>query len=712
MPTVPLSPQIAAENNPTPRLSVNAPAATFGGDVAGSLTKFGGELGRGGNELFARGIAMQDLYNHSIANQASADYMEKVGKLHADYNSLQGKDAVAAYPQYIESLKTARREMQDNLPNEATQKMFESSSLGTMGRTIFNGAGHAAAENKRFAMGAAKAQVDASRNAALQNPTDEASFQANLKLTVDNTTAQWKLQGADDETIKNAVRNSVSDLWVDRINGLARTQPFAADKMLSEATKNGLINGEKLGQITNTVRNAMHTVGARNISNSVRSGSDLSWGAKIVTPAQAKMAIGSFESGNNYQALGVEVFGKNGQSRGRALGKYQVMPENLLPWLKEAGLPSMTPQEFLNSPSAQDKVFDTVFGRYMRETGSFNEAASKWFTGRTIAEAGNAKDANGTNVPQYLLATNAVLARNAGLPEQIAAGRTQAQTQSPDDVLFGDYVEQRIIADHNMQQASVRDQMYTNRQTVEGGLVGGKDGKLPTTIEELKAQSPEIDAAWNNLPASEQRRYMNILARNAKGDTNWTDDKLKTYQRLKGMAQSDPAAFLDEDIITADLPLSARKELIGLQVQKKSKSEADPRVTHGMQVLRPTLQAAGITPDRKDDYYRFMGALQGALDDYADQNKKPADAKTIQEIGQRLLQEQAGTGWFSNSKLYELEVPKAEREKIVSDPFWASRGITPTDDQIQRIYVRQKYNQLYGGKPKAAVAGPSVPMSR
>jgi hypothetical protein len=204
---------------------------------------------------------------------------------------------------------------------------------------------------------------------------------------------------------------------------------------------------------------------------------------------------------------------------------------------------------------------------------------------------------------------------------------------------------------------------------------------------------------------------MGVMATMAKSDVAMTDARLKEYQRLKGEAQKDPAAFLDEDVVSADLPMSAKKELVNDQVKKKANAEADPRVTQALQVLRPTLDAAGIsrTGDQQG-YDQYVGALQGALEDFRTNNKRPPNAKEVGEIGQRLLQSVAGTGWLRNDQVYNVSVPDAERSKILSDPFWAERGIVPTDDQVQRIYARQIYQKLYGGTTKANT--PNVPTSK
>jgi hypothetical protein len=111
---------------------------------------------------------------------------------------------------------------------------------------------------------------------------------------------------------------------------------------------------------------------------------------------RAKQAIASIESGGEYGARGPVT------NRGdRAFGKYQVMGANIPSWTKEALGRSMTPAEFLASPEAQERVFETQFGKSVAKYGNPADAASVWFSGRPLAKAGNASDVLGTTVPQY-----------------------------------------------------------------------------------------------------------------------------------------------------------------------------------------------------------------------------------------------------------------------------------------------------------------------
>src|SRR5271156_553377 len=186
MPQVPYNPipDVAPEDRPIRRVGIDTPGAAFGTTVAAATEHLGQTTEGVGNELFARATAMQDLYNHSQALEADTTYMKQVGDIHAKLSAMQGKDAVDYYTgSYQSDLNDARQSIRDGLPNDMARKIFDQSSMSTLSRTIFNGAGHAAQENKQYAIGAASARVKESQNAALANPTDEAGFQQHIKDT-------------------------------------------------------------------------------------------------------------------------------------------------------------------------------------------------------------------------------------------------------------------------------------------------------------------------------------------------------------------------------------------------------------------------------------------------------------------------------------------------------------------------------------------------
>jgi hypothetical protein len=106
-------------------------------------------------------------------------------------------------------------------------------------------------------------------------------------------------------------------------------------------------------------------------------------------------AIASQESSGRYDAIGPRH-----RRLGRPLGRYQVMEANLGPWLSEAGLPPLSPEDFLRSPETQEALFRHKFGQYVARYGPAG-AAAMWHSGRPNPPAGTA-DSLGTRTQDYV----------------------------------------------------------------------------------------------------------------------------------------------------------------------------------------------------------------------------------------------------------------------------------------------------------------------
>ena len=134
--------------------------------------------------------------------------------------------------------------------------------------------------------------------------------------------------------------------------------------------------------------------------------------------------IASIESGgskNPYGILGPQVGAAGGHPAGQAIGKYQVMSYNVGPWTQQALGKTMTPQEFAANPSAQEAVFRDQMTRTLANN-SPADAASIWFTGKPVSQAGGAaKDVLGTTNASYVSRATAGIP-NAGT--MLAAGST------------------------------------------------------------------------------------------------------------------------------------------------------------------------------------------------------------------------------------------------------------------------------------------------
>lgn len=267
--TVPYNPVPSVEpvQRGEQRFSVNTPGAAFGENIAQAVEGLGQTMQHSGDELFTRALAMQQLKNESDARDADAQYMVTAGEKHAKFSALEGKDAVDAYPAYAKDLQDTRKQFRDNLKTDQARKMFDSQSLSTMGRSIFNGAGHAATQNKIYAIGSNKAQVEAYSEAALANPKDDVAFQDYANQTRDRVAEEAELRGWSNEQADQATDDAVSKLWSKRIMGLSRSEPNAAARMM-EANKDSL-TGSDYFKVENAVRGQSRAVGSVNIANGV-----------------------------------------------------------------------------------------------------------------------------------------------------------------------------------------------------------------------------------------------------------------------------------------------------------------------------------------------------------------------------------------------------------------------------------------------------------
>lgn len=579
MPTVPgLLPSIAPSEAGTPSVRVSADAAAFGGVVGQGLAHLGEGIGHASNEIWNRAVALQQLRNESEAKEADALYMMQSGKLHAEFSSLQGKAAVDAFPKYQQDLQEKRLEIRRSLSTEQSQKMYDSSALAFMGRNIFNGAGHAAQQNKVYAAGASQSRLDQIKDYTLHNPDDEDAYErAKIQIRNEVHTTQAPVRGWGPEQTDEAIKKDISSLTALRIQGTARVAPFQAKEMLE--TYRDSLRFDDLERAEKLVQSQMRTTGARMLSDEV------------------------------------------------------------------------------NAPSEDGK-------------------------------------------------------KEVPLQDRVDKAVAKADQIAPDDKMFSDFVRDRVIADFNRGKAVKRDFELANRNTVEGALMGGVGGKIPTTVEELRTLDPKVDKAWTDLDEIHQRSYMKALAANAKGDMAWSDKSLRRYQTLKGKAAESPAEFLDTDVVSEQMPNRARLELINLQQKLKNQAEGDPRTTRALQSLRPMLGSAGVTKAKDEEgYYHFVGTLQDQLQIFQETNKRPPKPEELQDMGARILQQHVvPNSWMddpwlaqvfgSKTPLYKISVPEEAAKIIRADPKWQAKGLTPDDEMVRRVYMANRFKELYGGSAK------------
>lgn len=270
MPQVPYQPvpQIAPTEAATPRPQINAPIGAFGGEVAQAIQGLGAVTERAGNELFGRAVALKQLDNETEARDADSQYMIQAGQLHADYSALTGLEAKNAFPKYQKDLEEARVKLRASLSNPMAQKLYDASSLSTLGRSIFNGAGHAATEFKSYTKQSLNANIDLDAKTTEDSNGDLVTLEDKLDKTRHNVAALAGQEGAPvGSPIERDMQFKASSKIVSAyISGVNKTKPFEAGELLGKYQNR--LSPEDYAKLEGQVTVKSVGVGGTNLGNS------------------------------------------------------------------------------------------------------------------------------------------------------------------------------------------------------------------------------------------------------------------------------------------------------------------------------------------------------------------------------------------------------------------------------------------------------------
>jgi len=378
---------------------------------------------------------------------------------------------------------------------------------------------------------------------------------------------------------------------------------------------------------------------------------------------RAKQAIAGIESGGRYDALGPVT------NRGdRAFGKYQVMGANIPSWTKEALGSSMTPAEFLASPEAQERVFETQFGKSVAKYGNPADAASVWFSGRPLAKAGNASDVLGTTVPQYAQKFMAAYEGGANTPAMMRAPGFASSSGIPANV--------------GLPVAPVLNALAGPQPAQQGNALAMQAAPM-TQLQAAPIAAPQPAPALSAFDSAQQ-----------------TAPALSPYQQARQDARQ---RELDVYKQKEEIKRSASQELTPVQEQKMRTDIGEARANAGesMATLQETVRAAKDVLALPEEAKNAISGYTGRYTPNLSASAKDAQTKFNDIVGQITAMSKASTGPIGSMAVQEW--------KILADQV-ASLDLTNMDaktlDRQMKIIVnraeglmnrtRANYTNIYG----------------
>jgi hypothetical protein len=283
--------------------------------------------------------------------------------------------------------------------------------------------------------------------------------------------------------------------------------------------------------------------------------------------------------------------------------------------------------------------------------------------------------------------------------EYLATALTRAQTyidQHPDmapqdKVAYLSAVERQarvVTAGLDAQQKSSYDKL--DDAVVSGG------------IQDITALTKQFPGEWNNLPAKYKASLERSVQWNARVPSPERQANMEAldYERI-----TNPAAFVNHDIRSMDLPFGEQRRFLQVQAKMQqdiqSGKQLDDSVAKALKMPEVVQAVRGLNISPTSDpqsYSSFMGALGAAMEVYRDSPNHGGQlphGKDLADIVARITATHA-TGLFGGMHDAAFQIPDDSRAKIVTDYQSTHNGQTPGEQEIQRRWLLRSGVLNYG----------------
>lgn len=714
MPQVPYTgaQSVSPDYPATPSVHPNANPAAFGAATAAASERFGMSLEKAADTIFTRAYAMQEMDQQAAADNAHSAASDAVGKLVMDFRSKSGLAAKNAYEPFVKDVETTIDQAGEGLTSDYARKIYHAQTSRLRQYTIESAAAHAGTEFKNYQIGTQEARKQNAIAVASLHPEDaDAARNADEEIRSASGTLKV-LKGWGDEQEQHDILTARSQLVHARAVAIADTDPIAAKRLLDEETAKGDVSGEAVSRADQFIRGKRNQITSRVESAKLLAGETGGFGAGKVSPDRLYNAIiGVESSGNQYQTTAVTH--KDG-TKDRALGLGQVLESNLAPWLAEAGMPKMTPQQYLNDRAAQIKLIKFKLDQYQNDAGFANAAAVLW---RGLAD----KDStNGETRAQYLARFNRALAKTASSEERDGIVADHADKLAPGDDEFKEIFKYKFNTDWKQQQALDRQNQLIDQHVVGNAIATpGPDGKLPGGPEQIT--DPEFHKIWDNNPDIQtkfrkefERNAANVFAKTAENQADYVQWQAKSNPSL--MSPEDKKVFLETDFLAKSWPRDQALTMVKKQQAILAGAEKDPPTGWAMGQLGEQLNKAGIKP-RSDEWWQIHGEMQMILQDRLRETKTMPKAEEVRQIGAGLLRKASVPDWWRTSMVtgrvhgttetdaYAVTVDDDKIRAQIAQQYTNKYKREPTEDELQQFYAVLTYKEFYATKQKEAKNG-------
>lgn len=550
-------------------MDTSASPNAFGAQIGGALEKGGAEVGNVANKF--TGMIME-----TAANQAETSYIAEAGKITGKFKSLEGLEAQVAIPQYEQDMINLRQSIRSSLPGQAA-RMFDATTNRHESYALSDAYGYGAQQVKKATLDSnnAVAQTAISRAGDSSVADDDARFGGVIGDIKHSVASMMELQGYGQHTTTDASgKVSFSDTpggqqaktvyqseldkrtgmaWENRLHVLAdQNVQTAYDKYQQNKDQ---IPGEAQVTLDAFFTPKVKDYQARNDADSILAKHNQEYQQTLVNSKGAGMAL---EDAIHTQESGGKPH------------DYQIQEGTFTQYAR--------PGEKFDNPQDQDAVYGRIITDLKKSyPNDPARQAVAYFSGKgnvspadsTLPYIKDSQDANGKSVSSYVADITRRMVggqkiQSASLVPSLAdyyrsnydkiidETRQQAQSQHPDDPNYADTavakISQRMHQTIQGQELAYKADNDTVVKAFNGDF---SKGARPTTVEQLRAASPDAASAWDRLtvnnPMAANAIENRILTANSKGNYNASNPVgYSAAEHRVFLPRSDPNAITDE----------------------------------------------------------------------------------------------------------------------------------------------------------------------
>ncbi len=225
----------------TPEVNLAVPTDAFGGAVGQALQHLGVNIEGASDKIWQQAMHLQELQNRTEVDTGDAEFIKQSALKHAEFNSQLGQNAgPEALKKHIEDIQQIRNNIKGTMSNPMSQKMFDSTSLSTLGRYVSNASNHSANEVKS----AYRQGLVLRRNAIGNDLADEPDDPTLRDRFRAMSTLEANEKGLDPKDTGEYVRNSESAINLETVNRLSDKDPTKGKELIESYHSKKALMGE------------------------------------------------------------------------------------------------------------------------------------------------------------------------------------------------------------------------------------------------------------------------------------------------------------------------------------------------------------------------------------------------------------------------------------------------------------------------------------